>query len=230
MGNRGRRIVYITQFGGWWSATPAQWLAICRVAVAGKDFDYSQSTKALSGRPSTVRTENYTNASGFGRVSYYDTAGHVIHRPRDWDAEDWQSALDAAEPDDPDYAMLSTELADQARDAGLICTEGDWHTVPNEEYPTNGQLVSAHDDPRMAKHVRTWVEQHRALNPEFYTKEAVYQRRLVAARSLLQEIVDAERETHVITTLVNVARDVAAADRFAAVILKAEQYLDRESA
>ena len=91
------RRVYITQFGGWWSATPAQWLAICRAAVAGAEFDYSQSAKLLAGRPSTVRTESYTSASGYGRTAYHDTAGHDIHRPLDWTTEDWQSALNEAE-------------------------------------------------------------------------------------------------------------------------------------
>lgn len=96
-------VAYLTQYGGWWSATAEQWRKLaahgtCKVGktfeARGKtysdDIDLDVLATRLGGRPSSIRTDSYTDHQGFGHQSFYSLV--PIIRPLDFDSRDWRNA------------------------------------------------------------------------------------------------------------------------------------------
>lgn len=89
-----QKAVYITQYGGWWAATPYQWFSIVvrmrtppdQQCISGV-YDLDKDAKPLLWRPNSIRVADD------GR-SYWDCKGHEIKRPLNWTPEDWDYELE----------------------------------------------------------------------------------------------------------------------------------------
>lgn len=86
-------MIYITQYGFWWSTTSTGWRSIIEYAINHDgDYDLDQMAKPLKNRPSTIRVDGSRRSGDF---SYYTTRPEdQIKRPLDWDMADWEAALD----------------------------------------------------------------------------------------------------------------------------------------
>jgi hypothetical protein len=92
---------YVTQYGAWWSATPAQWkkLAAAGMGLAGNTFQHRGATYAefdldalatrISGRPSSIRTSTY-ESRGHSRRSFSSLV--PVIQPLDFNTHDWTYA------------------------------------------------------------------------------------------------------------------------------------------
>lgn len=97
-------VAYLTQYGAWWSATEDQWRRLVALGTGqaggtftsrGKtyaEFDLDAVATRLRGQPSSLRTESYTDRSGYGRRAFHSTVP-VVH-PLDFDTQDWAAVDD----------------------------------------------------------------------------------------------------------------------------------------
>jgi hypothetical protein len=86
-------MIYITQYGFWWSTTPAGWRDIIEYALAHDGYDLDQMAKSLKNRPSTIRVDGNRRSGDFTYYSIRYPDDRIV-RPLDWDRRDWEQALE----------------------------------------------------------------------------------------------------------------------------------------
>lgn len=92
MTRRTARVVYVTQYGAWWSATPEAWKALCERAVKSDgdyNLDKTSGFRPLTGRPRAVLL---ASERGSDRPMYWSPT-HTFKRPLDWTVADFEDEL-----------------------------------------------------------------------------------------------------------------------------------------
>lgn len=82
------RLVYVQQFGGFWSLSVPAWIGCCRRGAAGLGYDLDAAGKRLSGKPKGIRKNS--NRPGFW--SARSDARFV--QPLDWAASDYVEEIE----------------------------------------------------------------------------------------------------------------------------------------
>lgn len=78
-------MIYIEQYGGWWSATATQWAALVAKGLAGQEYDLDADARRLADRPRTVY--------GTKQDGLWCSNGQIVH-PLDWNDYDWKVAAE----------------------------------------------------------------------------------------------------------------------------------------
>ena len=75
------RVVYIYQYGAWWSATQKQWQDTVISAISEDGYDLDATTKRLKRKPASVlgnKEDGFMAKNG------------IVVNPIDWTRHDWE--------------------------------------------------------------------------------------------------------------------------------------------
>ena len=79
-------LIYIQQYGGWWSLKPEKWLEICIKCATpeGYEFEWDDEAKPLKNRPGAIMVSSSEGGSYWSAWNKY-----WLRQPVDWDISDY---------------------------------------------------------------------------------------------------------------------------------------------
>lgn len=94
-----KEIIYVTQYGFWWSMSLETWLEICRIAAEGGEYnlDNHKGVRFLKGIPyHSMLSLNFADKDGMGSTWHHTPAREGVFKrePLDWTEKEYRQDLE----------------------------------------------------------------------------------------------------------------------------------------